>query len=150
MGKRKRNTAHIIHCGQHKDKAKKDTEKECLQCISIKNLNQLPTTKLPRNEEVLARLLTLNAENPNASNIWNLARKISYLWILSNVYTKRETRIVADIEALYAQYRKLQKVSNNKKGAKFLAQLKEFKDLLQQLFDIKCHDFNRNKNEAQF
>ena len=62
MGKRKRNTKHVINCGQHKEKAKKETE--CSQCLVIQQIDKLPSTEFPRNE-VLACLLTLNAENPN-------------------------------------------------------------------------------------
>ena len=148
MGKRKRNTKHIINCGQHKEKAKKETE--CSQCLVIQLIDKLPSTKLPRNEEVLARLLTLNAENPNISNVDDLSQKVSYLWILSNIYTKRTRHISTDIEALYKQYRDLQKVPQKKKGQTFLAKLNNFKQLLQQLFDIKCNDTSRNRNEALF
>lgn len=144
MGKRKRNTKHVINCGQHKE------AETCAQCLVIKPLDRLPFTKLPRNGEVLARLLALNAENNKIDNVGNLAKTVSYLWILSNVYTKGEKYICNDINHIYDMYRKLKRYTHAKKGPTFLKQLKEFKEFLDQLFDIKCNDSKRNTRQAQY
>ena len=143
MVKRKRDTKHIIHCGQHKE------IDLCDECVVLKPLHRFNVTKLPRNGEVLSRLLDLNAEKPNVSNSNDLAHIIAYLWILTNIYTTGDRLIIKKIDKLYSTFRSLQKYTKKKKGLTFLNQLREFKGSLLQLFDIKCNDINRNKSEAQ-
>ena len=59
MSKRKRTTNYVIHCGQHGG-----DDENCEQCVVIKPVDRFIFFKLPRNEQVLGRLLAVNSEDP--------------------------------------------------------------------------------------
>ena len=77
-----------------------------MDCLYI-YIHKFNFSRLPRNENVLSRLLTLNCENPNKSNANDVATTVTYIWVLSNIYTKNPKYIERDAEKLYEQYRSL-------------------------------------------
>ena len=145
MSKRKRSTYYFIHCGQHGG-----DDENCEQCVVIKPLDRFIFSKFPRNEQVLGRLLAMNSEDPYKSNVYDVAITVVYIWVLCNVYTKAQRHVVNDVEKLLEQFKGLKKYQNKKKGPTFLNKLMNFKKSLLELFDIKCNDLQRNKNQTLY
>ena len=101
---------------------------------------------------MLGRLLVLNNNNFNKRNVADVANCVEYIWILCSVYTIRHLHIVKRLRALFKEYKNLLKVTKSRRGQlqSFQNNLLKFKTTLDELFDIKCEDVNRIRNEGYY
>ena len=73
---------------------------------------------------------------------------MTYYWILCNVYTICHKSVSKKLNDLWDNYKKLKKYTISKKGATYLQRLHDFKDVLSNLFDIKCTNKERLSNQT--
>ena len=88
-------------------------------------------------------LFHLNATEGGNMNLQNAAADVMNHWVACNIYTTTQRMVRQKLEKLQNTYNNLKKVPHKKKGATFSTNLKDYFQLCEGLFDVKCVDGNR-------
>ena len=96
---------------------------------------------------MIGRLLQINTQEHNRKNIEDVSMLVSYIWAMCNIYTIRPRHIATKLEELKKEYSHLKNYPKAKKKETYLSRLKKFRSELPCLFDIKCNDQGRIRNQ---
>lgn len=143
----KKSTNHLLKfllCSEHKT-----LDKSCSNCLVFPIQESLPNGKLPTTKQVIGYLFHINNSNNGKqhNNIPGVALDIMLHWITCNVYTIAFPNVKHYIKKVLDTYTSLKKVPKIKRGETYSKNLLEFISQCSGLFDIKCVDMARLRQQ---
>ena len=122
--------------------------KDCQVCLIFRVQEQLPNGTLPTTKQVLAYLFYLNSENMGQkSNSADVALNLMLHWICANVYTIANKNVYLRKLKAVETYSSLKKVPHKKIATPSKRIWRKFMNDCENLFDIKCADLKRIKEQ---
>ena len=137
----------FLRCKDHQ--STKLCIKTCDKCILLLEQEKLPQGRLSTTSQVLAYYLTMNKNNVKTNNLVDAYSDVMLHWVLRNVYTVTQKAVLTKLEQIVETYRNLEKYPRKKRRDTYFKNNEKFRVECGKLFDIKCHDQKRIKDQEK-